>query len=202
MSNNKVDLSDNFENVTILISNIVGFSNYTSSVKAEQVLQVLRRLVIEFDKQVLNHKIYKVYTIGDRYLAIGLLNSEERDPLNEAKKIISFGFSLISILRSLKGEKDFKEIDMRIGVHTGKIMGGIVGTGLVRYDIYGPDVLIANKIESNGIIGNIMISSETKNLLQKERNDCPYRFHFKKEIEIESLEKNVACYLIEQNDNL
>ena len=46
-----------------------------------------------------------------------------------------------------------KKLDMRIGIHTGSIVGGIIGTKIVRYDIFGPDVLIANKMESNGIAG-------------------------------------------------
>ena len=48
---------------------------------------------------------------------------------------------------------DARKLNMRIGVHTGKVVGGIIGTKLVRYDIFGSDVLIANKMESNGIAG-------------------------------------------------
>lgn len=51
---------------------------------------------------------------------------------------------------------------MRIGIHTGNIIGGIIGTEIVRYDIYGKDVLIANKMESNGKEGAVMISESTK----------------------------------------
>lgn len=50
---------------------------------------------------------------------------------------------------------------MRIGIHTGDIIGGVIGTDIVRYDIYGPDVLIANKMESNGEKGRVMISEST-----------------------------------------
>ncbi len=59
---------------------------------------------------------------------------------------------------------------MRIGVHTGKIIGGIIGTSLVRYDIYGADVQIANKMESNGLEGNIMVSDSTRSLLERHEN--------------------------------
>jgi len=53
------------------------------------------------------------------------------------------------------------ELNMRIGVHTGKIIGGISGTNIVRYDIYGPDVVIANKMESEGVPGFINVSDIT-----------------------------------------
>lgn len=55
---------------------------------------------------------------------------------------------------------------MRIGIHTGNIIGGIIGTELVRYDIYGKDVSMANKMESNGKEGSVMVSETTKALLE------------------------------------
>ena len=57
---------------------------------------------------------------------------------------------------------------MRIGIHTGNIIGGVIGTEIVRYDIYGRDVLIANKMESNGKSGDILVSNTTKELLEME----------------------------------
>jgi class 3 adenylate cyclase len=54
---------------------------------------------------------------------------------------------------------------MRIGIHTGKIVAGIIGTKIVRYDIFGKNVLIANKMESNGVPGRVLISEDTKNIL-------------------------------------
>ena len=59
---------------------------------------------------------------------------------------------------------------MRIGIHTGSIIEGIIGTDIVRYDIYGPDVLIANKMESNSLPGKILVSHTTKKLL----SECQY----------------------------
>jgi len=56
----------------------------------------------------------------------------------------------------------FSELDMRIGIHTGSFIGGITGTDIVRYDIYGQDVMIANKMESNGKEGMVLVSESTK----------------------------------------
>jgi class 3 adenylate cyclase len=55
---------------------------------------------------------------------------------------------------------------MRIGIHTGKIVAGIIGSKIVRYDIFGENVLISNKMESNGIAGEVVISEDTKNILE------------------------------------
>ena len=75
---------------------------------------------------------------------------------------------MIDVIREVREDstnKDLKELDMRIGIHTGKIVAGIIGTKIVRYDIFGADVLIANKMESNGIPGEVVISESTMKIL-------------------------------------
>ena len=65
---------------------------------------------------------------------------------------------IISDVRNLSDNPDLKDLNMRIGIHTGKIVAGIIGTKIVRYDIFGSDVLIANKMESNGVAGKVVVS--------------------------------------------
>ena len=74
---------------------------------------------------------------------------------------------------------------MRIGIHTGNIIGGVIGTEIVRYDIYGRDVLIANKMESNGKSGDILVSNTTRELLEMEFFEM-FEFLPWKEIEVSS----------------
>ncbi len=75
---------------------------------------------------------------------------------------------IISDVRNRTDNPDLKDLNMRIGIHTGKIVAGIIGTKIVRYDIFGGDVLIANKMESNGLPGKVVISEETKRVLSTE----------------------------------
>lgn len=65
------------------------------------------------------------------------------------------GFEMINIIKRVRDSIDYQGLDMRIGIHTGSIIGGVLGTEIVRYDIYGPDVLIANKMESKGEKGKL-----------------------------------------------
>ncbi len=88
---------------------------------------------------------------------MGLNNIDNRNPGLEAKNVLEFGFQLISKIKLVKKELKI-DVDMRIGINTGKIIGGVMGTDIVRYDIYGKDVLIANKMESNGEVGKVLIS--------------------------------------------
>jgi class 3 adenylate cyclase len=72
---------------------------------------------------------------------------------------------IIQDVRAHSDNPDLNELNMRIGIHTGKIVAGIIGTKIVRYDIFGSDVLIANKMESNGIAGEVVVSEDTKRIL-------------------------------------
>ena len=91
------------------------------------------------------------------------MDTEHRNFAEEALRVVSFAFEMIEIIKEVKIKTS--ELGMRIGIHTGNIIGGVIGTEIVRYDIYGRDVLIANKMESNGKSGDILISSTTKELL-------------------------------------
>jgi phospholipid-translocating ATPase len=73
------------------------------------------------------------------------------------------------------------ELNMRIGIHTGDAIGGITGTNVVRYDIYGKDVMIANKMESNGVPGKVAVSQATKDLLEETANGS-FGFEFLKDV--------------------
>ena len=78
---------------------------------------------------------------------------------------------MIDIIREVRessSDPNLKSLDMRIGIHTGRIVGGIIGTKVVRYDIFGQDVLIANKMESNGKQGCVCISENTLELLRQD----------------------------------
>ena len=122
---------------------------------------MLRSLFYEFDKSVQLLNLFKLYTIGDCYVVLSFKDIQKRNLVEEAKNTILIGLEMIRIIRNVRTEIDFEELDMRIGIHTGDIIGGIIGTDIVRYDIYGKDVTIANKMESNGERGKILISGST-----------------------------------------
>ena len=88
---------------------------------------------------------------------------------------------------------------MRIGIHTGKITGGIIGAKVVRYDIFGPDVLIANKMEAKGVAGGVCISASTFNLLKSNKFYFDtFTFSDHQDIEIGIIGKTIGSYCIER----
>lgn len=146
-------MSNRIENLTILFADIAGFTEYSSRVTPVQVLQMLKNLFVEFDRKCYELDVYKLYTIGDCYVVIGMTDFNNRNPVLEAKNVVDLGFEMIKIIEKVRKQINFDGLDMRIGIHTGSVLGGVMGTDIVRYDIYGPDVLIANKMESNGMRG-------------------------------------------------
>lgn len=116
--------------------------------------------------------------------------------------MIKSGLELIDIIaevRSLTDNPGLKELDMRIGVHTGRVVAGIIGTKVVRYDIFGNGVLIANKMESNGMPGKLCISADTKNLLQKSPElTKTYSFTFHNVLELPRIHRNIDSYIVEK----
>jgi class 3 adenylate cyclase len=79
----------------------------------------------------------------------------------ETHRVIQTGLEMIDIIKEVRDASDdpnLKTLDMRIGIHTGKVVAGIIGSKVVRYDIFGEGVLIANKMESNGVPGKVCAS--------------------------------------------
>ena len=75
---------------------------------------------------------------------------------------------IIKEVREASEDENLKALDMRIGIHTGKVVAGIIGSKVVRYDIFGEGVLIANKMESNGVPGKVCVSDETRKILMQQ----------------------------------
>ena len=97
----------------------------------------------------------------------------EQVQVDEAYRVVQTGLMMLKIINEERERFDnpaLRNLNMRIGIHTGSIVGGIIGTKIVRYDIFGPDVLIANKIESNGLAGQVVISHTTHDLLMKNQD--------------------------------
>jgi class 3 adenylate cyclase len=158
--------TDSFRDVPLLYADIVGFTAWSSDKSPKEVVGMLSELFTRFDKKCLDHHVYKVHTIGDCYVVMGLMAQDERDPAVECYNVVCMARSMIQVIKDINLENG-SELNMRIGIHVGEIIAGITGTNIVRYDIYGPDVLMANKMESGGLAGKINVSDVTRELLEK-----------------------------------
>jgi len=112
---------------------------------------------------------------------------------------------MIDIIREVRETSDenqgLKDLDMRIGIHTGKVVAGIIGSKVVRYDIFGEGVLIANKMESNGVGGKVCVSEDTRKILMQQQDIMnEYQMDEHKTINLHSINKQIKSYTIERKE--
>ena len=193
-----IPVADVLENVTLLFADIVRYTDFGNKHEPVEVVSMLMELFKNFDHATKACHVYKVHTIGDCYVVMGFngkVSMNERNYYEEAKNVCKMGEEMITIIRDVRKKVNFELLDMRIGIHTGTVIAGIIGSSVVRYDIFGSDVLIANKMESAGTPGRINISEETKKIL--ESKDMPFSVAFNKEVHIDAANRDIKCYLIE-----
>ena len=197
-----IPVADVLENTTLLFADIVSFTKFSDEHQPIEVVALLMSLFERFDNATKECNVYKVHTIGDCYVVMGFngkVSMTERNFYEEAKNVCEMGQKMIEIIKDIRKQVNHEYLDMRIGIHTGTVVAGIIGSSVVRYDIFGKDVLIANKMESEGTPGRINISLETKKLLESKK--MPFKVSFNKEVHIDLVEQNIKCYLIENNIN-
>lgn len=104
--------------MTILYADIKGFTDYSAGVEPKDVVTMLSALFTRFDKVCVQYSLYKVYTIGDCYVALSFFDASKRNPGQEAYNMVNMALSMIDIIREVRKEVNFDGLDMRIGLHT------------------------------------------------------------------------------------
>ena len=123
--------------------------------------------------------------------------------VEEANRVVQTGLDMIQVIKEVRHQTEennsINQLDMRIGIHTGKVVGGIIGSKVVRYDIFGEGVLIANKMESNGLPGKVCISEDTKLILESQLDVFQeYTLQNHNQIYLNSIGKMIKSYIIER----
>lgn len=155
-------IADKFDNVTVLFADIVGFTELSSKVNATTIVKILNTLFSKFDALLETHQVEKIKTIGDCYMvAAGIPVANPR----HAELIAAMAFDMQQILQDYVRANDYS-ISMRIGLHTGPIVAGIIGTKKFVYDLWGDTVNTASRMESSGLPGKIHCSEAVYELLK------------------------------------
>ncbi|XP_067640922.1 adenylate cyclase type 9 isoform X2 [Eurosta solidaginis] len=149
------------DNVSILFADIVGFTKMSSTKTAEQLVEILNDLFERFDDLCTLSGCEKISTLGDCYYCVSGCPEPRTD---HAICCVEMGLGMIDAMRCFDAQRH-EGVKMRVGVHTGMVLCGIVGTRRVKFDVWSNDVSLANKMESSGKPEQVHISEETSNFL-------------------------------------
>ena len=162
-----------FESVTVLFTDFRGFSKYSEGLSPEKLVEIVDFYYSKFDEIIHNFGLEKIKTIGDAYMCAGGLPFPSSD---HAIKMTKAAFAISEFVEKVKFNNPFDRegLEIRIGINTGPIVAGVVGTKKFAYDIWGDSVNIAARMESNSEPGKINISANTYELI-KDVFHCEYR---------------------------
>ncbi len=157
LSDGELQIADRFEDVTILFSDVVGFTTMSSTISAQVLVDALNQLFSAFDEATKSFGIEKIKTIGDSYMAAAGLPEPRND---HAEASLGLARALLAATREVRRESGH-DFHIRVGLHSGPVVAGIIGSHKFAYDVWGDTVNVASRMESHGIPGRIHLSAET-----------------------------------------
>jgi class 3 adenylate cyclase/Tfp pilus assembly protein PilF len=163
-----------YNKVSVLFTDFKGFTKIAEKLTAQELIAELNYCFFEFDKIIDKHRLEKIKTIGDAYMcAGGIPVANQTNPVD----IVRAGLEIKDFMDNLKVEREKQGKDyweLRIGIHTGEVVAGVVGKNKFAYDIWGDAVNTASRMESSGIPGQVNISGTTYEFI-KEQFVCTHR---------------------------
>lgn len=182
-------ITENFADVTVLFADIVGFTKIAGSMSAVQLVNLLNPIFSAFDCLSERYGLEKIKTIGDAYMVVGGLPLSVPD---HAQAIAQMALDMQAAIALFNAE-NHQNLNIRIGIHSGPVVAGVIGLKKFTYDLWGDTVNIASRMESHGINGKIQVSEDTYKRLCNE-----FVLELRGEIEVKGKGKMTTYLLIDR----
>ena len=173
-----------YESASVLFADQVGFTEFSSVTSPEEIVRTLNEIFTVFDRIASKHHIEKIRTIGDAYMAAAGV------PIEWDEHAIAMVDAALDMQNYINSHDGFS---FRIGISSGPLVGGVVGTSKFQYDIWGDTVNVASRMESSGQPGRVQVSDATYELI-KDRFNCEARG----EIEVKGKGPMMTWYVLER----
>ncbi|MEH1904741.1 MAG: adenylate/guanylate cyclase domain-containing protein [Nostoc sp.] len=180
------DIAEDFADVTVLLADIVGFTEIATSLSAIQLVNLLNSIFSAFDRLTEQRGLQRIKTINDAYMVVGGLPTRRPD---HAQAIAQMALHMQTAI-ALFNTKNNQNFSIRIGIHSGTVAAGVIDLNNFTYDLWGDTVNIASCMESQGIAGKIQVTEDTYKCLYDQ-----FLFEKRGEIEIKSKGK-MTTYLL------
>ena len=155
-------IAERFDHVTVIFCDIVNFTPMSEKLSPEKLVAVLNQLFTEFDNLIEKYGLEKIKTIGDAYMVAGGVPNQ-MDNAEEASA--DFALEMLEVVKQF--DRKFQHgLDMRIGMHCGPVVAGVIGKQKFTYDMWGDTVNVAARMESHGLPGEIHISEALADILK------------------------------------
>lgn len=165
--------------VTVLFSDFVGFTSYAEKLSPEDLVKTIDHYFSKFDLIMEKYGLEKIKTIGDAYMAAGGLTDKTID---HAKQMVLAAKEMNDFVAKAKDDSSTSAtFDIRIGINTGPVVAGVVGTKKFAYDIWGDTVNIASRMESNSEPGRINITEYTHDIIKTD-----FKFEYRGELAVKN----------------
>lgn len=165
---------ESHECVTVVFSDIVGFTTISQTFTPMKVSQMLDRLYQAFDSLAKKHSVFKVETIGDAYMGVTNLGNNEFE--THAKNACLYALDIVEAASKILVDTDAPEkgtVQIRVGFHSGPVVSNVIGSLNPRYGLFGDTVNTASRMESNSIVGRIHCSQEAADLVMQQAPEIP-----------------------------
>ncbi|KAM9452135.1 guanylate cyclase soluble subunit beta-2-like isoform 3-T3 [Salvelinus alpinus] len=180
-----------FKECTILFSDVVTFTDICSECEPIQIVNMLNSMYLKFDRLTTVHTVYKVETIGDAYMVVGGVPIPVS---SHAERVANFALGMIIAAREVINPITGGPIQIRVGVHSGPVLAGVVGEKMPRYCLFGDTVNTASRMESHGLPNKIHLSPSVHLVLK----DKGFMFQERGEIDVKG-KGRMSTYFLEGN---
>jgi class 3 adenylate cyclase len=172
LRNGESNIADHFEDATVVFADVVGFGKITARMKAYEIVACLNQLFSEFDKLAEDAGIEKIKTIGDNYMAVSGVPIPRP---NHARLAMKFALDMVAATARLRSRLP-APFTIRVGLHSGPVMAGVIGARKFAYDVWGNTVNIAARMEAVSEPNRVLASGPTAKALRSDYSlDGPYK---------------------------